>query len=190
MQRDFAALCDFGGRRAGTPGEAAALDFAHARLAAIAPAATIEQVTYAGWRCSAVELALADGTPLACNALARLGSDAAGRPRRRSRGPGPRHAGRLRTSRARNRGPLRAGAPRISVFRGAYPPPAQVRLGDRARRGSIHHRQSAAEWRSALRIVRPRRRRRHSRSCDRFRIGRATGREWRPACARAPARRR
>jgi len=74
MQRDFTALCDFGGRRAGTPGEAAALDFVRARLAAIAPAATIEQVTYAGWRCSAVELALADGTPLACNAL--LGSAA------------------------------------------------------------------------------------------------------------------
>ena len=72
LQRDFAALCDFGGRRAGTDSEQAALKFALARLGAIDPAATSEQVAYAGWRCSAATLALADGTPLACNAL--LGS--------------------------------------------------------------------------------------------------------------------
>lgn len=72
MQRDFAALCNFGGRRAGTPGEAAAINFARARLAAIDAAATVEQVAYAGWRCSVAELALANGMQLACNPL--LGS--------------------------------------------------------------------------------------------------------------------
>jgi len=69
LQRDFATLCDFGGRRAGTASEQAALKFALSRLAAINPAAAIQQVAYAGWRCSGATLALADGTKLACNAL-------------------------------------------------------------------------------------------------------------------------
>src|SRR5471032_1446337 len=72
LQRDFAALCDCGGRRAGTAAEQAALKFAHARLAAIDSTATVEPVTYAGWRCSAATLTLDDGTPLVCNPL--LGS--------------------------------------------------------------------------------------------------------------------
>ncbi len=72
MQRDFAALCDFGGRRAGTASEDSALKFALKRLGAIDPSAAIEQVAYAGWRCSAAALTLTDGTPLACNPL--LGS--------------------------------------------------------------------------------------------------------------------
>ena len=72
LQRDFTALCDCGGRRAGSAAEQAALTLVHARLAAINSAAIIEPVTYAGWRCSAATLTLDDGTPLACNAL--LGS--------------------------------------------------------------------------------------------------------------------
>jgi Zn-dependent M28 family amino/carboxypeptidase len=72
LQQDFAALCDCGGRRAGSAAEQAALAFVHARLAAINSAAAVEPVAYAGWRCSAAALMLADGTPLACNAL--LGS--------------------------------------------------------------------------------------------------------------------
>ncbi len=72
LQRDFAALCDCGGRRAGSAAEQSALALVHTRLAAINSAATVEPVTYAGWRCSAATLTLADGTSLACNAL--LGS--------------------------------------------------------------------------------------------------------------------
>src|SRR4051812_38673037 len=72
LQLDFTALCDFGGRRAGTPDEASALQFAHARLAAIRPTAALEPVPYAGWRCAAATLTSSDGSLLACNPL--LGS--------------------------------------------------------------------------------------------------------------------
>lgn len=72
LEQDFAALCDCGGRRAGNADERAALELVHARLAAISPAAAMEPVTYAGWRCSQATLTLDDGTALACNAL--LGS--------------------------------------------------------------------------------------------------------------------
>lgn len=72
LQQDFTALCDCGGRRAGSAAEQAGIDLVHARLAAINRAATVEPVTYAGWRCSSAVLTLDDGTPLVCNAL--LGS--------------------------------------------------------------------------------------------------------------------
>jgi aminopeptidase YwaD len=72
LQRDFTALCDCGGRRAGTAAEQAAIRYAHARLNAINSTAAVEPVAYAGWRCSAATLSLDDGTPLACNPL--LGS--------------------------------------------------------------------------------------------------------------------
>jgi aminopeptidase YwaD len=54
---DFQALCDFGGRLAGTASEAAALDFARARLAAV-PGASVREdpVSYPGWRCRAAQL--------------------------------------------------------------------------------------------------------------------------------------
>ena len=72
MLSDFAALCDCGGRRAGTASEQAAIKFAHTRLAAIDGNAVIEQVDYAGWRSSVATLTLDDGSKLACNPL--LGS--------------------------------------------------------------------------------------------------------------------
>ncbi len=72
LQQDFVALCNCGGRRAGGAGEQAALRLAHARLVAINGAAAIEQVTYAGWRCSVATLTRDDGAPLVCNPL--LGS--------------------------------------------------------------------------------------------------------------------
>src|SRR4051812_42304113 len=72
LHDEFAALCECGGRRAGTPSEQAALKLVHARLAAIDSAAAIEEVAYAGWRCKTSSLQLADGTALACNPL--LGS--------------------------------------------------------------------------------------------------------------------
>jgi aminopeptidase YwaD len=74
MFAEFSALCDCGGRRAGTASEQSALQFAYARLAAIDSRAAREAVEYAGWRAHAATLALADGTPLACNPL--LGAQA------------------------------------------------------------------------------------------------------------------
>ena len=72
LWNDFLALCDCGGRRAGSASEQAALQLAHARLAAIDRSARIEPVSYAGWRCFEATLTLADGSKLACNPL--LGS--------------------------------------------------------------------------------------------------------------------
>jgi hypothetical protein len=69
---DFLALCDCGGRQAGSASEQAALQFAHARLAAIDRSARIEPVSYAGWRCRGATLTLEDGGDLTCNPL--LGS--------------------------------------------------------------------------------------------------------------------
>lgn len=69
LATDFSALCDCGGRRAGTASEQAALQWALARLAAIDPGARHESVAYAGWRSRVAKLALADGTALACNPL-------------------------------------------------------------------------------------------------------------------------
>lgn len=69
---DFIALCDCGGRRAGTESESRALRFAQKRLAEIKPSVRVERVPYAGWRVKEAALTLADGTALACNPL--LGS--------------------------------------------------------------------------------------------------------------------
>jgi Zn-dependent M28 family amino/carboxypeptidase len=72
LEQDFAALCNCGGRRAGSPGEESALALVHARLAAIDGAAAIKPVAYAGWRCTEATLRQEDGTALTCNPL--LGS--------------------------------------------------------------------------------------------------------------------
>jgi aminopeptidase YwaD len=69
---DFIALCDCGGRRAGTESETKSLDFAQQRLAAIGRQARAEPVTYAGWRLHHASLLLEDGAGLTCNPL--LGS--------------------------------------------------------------------------------------------------------------------
>ncbi len=69
---DFLALCDCGGRQAGSASEQAALQFAHAHLAAIDRGARLEPVSYAGWRCREATLTLEDGGALTCNPL--LGS--------------------------------------------------------------------------------------------------------------------
>ncbi len=71
---DFNALCDHGGRLAGSASEAAARDWALSRLAATGGRCWLEHVPYAAWRAGACALALADGTPLACQPL--LGSAA------------------------------------------------------------------------------------------------------------------
>jgi aminopeptidase YwaD len=57
MWADFQALCDHGGRLAGSASEAAALTFARQRLAAV-PGARVREdpVDYAGWRCGTAQL--------------------------------------------------------------------------------------------------------------------------------------
>jgi hypothetical protein len=57
MWADFQTLCDFGGRVAGSGGEAVALAFARKRLDAV-PGAVIraEPVSYPGWRCKSAHL--------------------------------------------------------------------------------------------------------------------------------------
>ena len=69
---DFNAICDCGGRLAGSDSEARARDFTLARLAASGGRAWLEQVPYAAWRAGRCSLSLADGTPLTCQPL--LGS--------------------------------------------------------------------------------------------------------------------
>ncbi|HYC48435.1 MAG TPA: M28 family peptidase [Burkholderiales bacterium] len=69
---DFNALCDCGGRRAGTESETKSLDLAQQRLAAIGRQVRSEPVAYAGWRLHHASLLLEDGTSLSCNPL--LGS--------------------------------------------------------------------------------------------------------------------
>ncbi|MDC7786674.1 M28 family peptidase [Rhodoplanes sp. TEM] len=72
---DFEALCGFGGRVAGSPGERAALDWALGRLADIAdaagaPAPRAWPVAYAGWQCrDARVIDLGTGRALACTPL-------------------------------------------------------------------------------------------------------------------------
>ncbi|MCE2979387.1 MAG: hypothetical protein LW923_06075, partial [Betaproteobacteria bacterium] len=71
---DFNAICDCGGRVAGSDSERRARDLTLGRLAEIAGAgrAWLEPVDYAGWQPGSCSLSLADGTPLACQPL--LGS--------------------------------------------------------------------------------------------------------------------
>src|SRR6516162_7275176 len=60
MWADFQALCDLGGRVAGSASEAAALAFARQRLAAV-PGAKVrdDPVDYPGWRCQTAQLTTA-----------------------------------------------------------------------------------------------------------------------------------
>jgi aminopeptidase YwaD len=55
---DFLALCDFGGRLAGTPSEAQAQAWCSSRLDAVSPGSRSRQdpTPYAGWTCHAAEL--------------------------------------------------------------------------------------------------------------------------------------
>src|SRR5256885_1268230 len=73
---DFLALCDCGGRRAGTHSEARALELVQARLSDIEPEVRVMRVPYAGWRSKSAALRLADGTAVSCNPL--LGLQSAG----------------------------------------------------------------------------------------------------------------
>jgi aminopeptidase YwaD len=71
MWADFQALCDLGGRLAGSASEAAALTFARQRLAAV-PGAKVrdDPVDYPGWRCRTAQLAVATtGASFPCTPL-------------------------------------------------------------------------------------------------------------------------
>jgi hypothetical protein len=71
MWADFQALCDLGGRLAGSASEAAALAFARERLAAV-PGAKVrdDPVDYPGWRCRVAQLTNAmTGVALPCTPL-------------------------------------------------------------------------------------------------------------------------
>ena len=71
MWADFQALCDLGGRVAGSASEAAALAFASQRLAAV-PGATVREdaVDYPGWRCRTAQLTSATtGVSFSCTPL-------------------------------------------------------------------------------------------------------------------------
>ena len=70
LMADFHKLCSFGGRLAGTPGEAAAMAWVVARLSEIGPSRQIS-VPYAGWRCLSASLRLEGGAALACYPLLR-----------------------------------------------------------------------------------------------------------------------
>lgn len=74
---DFARLCAFGGRLAGSGGDEAALAWALERLAPLGGQVRRVQVPYAGWRAERAELLLPGATaPLACRALLRSASTA------------------------------------------------------------------------------------------------------------------
>jgi Iap family predicted aminopeptidase len=71
MWSEFHALCDLGGRLAGSPSEAAALAWARARLAAV-PGGSVREhpVAYPGWRCRTAHLIdAASGQALRCTPL-------------------------------------------------------------------------------------------------------------------------
>jgi aminopeptidase YwaD len=71
MWADFQALCDLGGRVAGSASEAAALAFARQRLTAV-PGAKVrdDPVDYPGWRCRTAQLISAmTGVALPCTPL-------------------------------------------------------------------------------------------------------------------------
>src|SRR5215472_9758124 len=68
---EFHALCDLGGRLAGSPSEAAALAWARERLAAI-PGGGVQEhaVAYPGWHCRGAQLIDArSGQALRCTPL-------------------------------------------------------------------------------------------------------------------------
>src|SRR5215471_17686261 len=71
MWADFQALCDLGGRVAGSASEAAALAFVRQRLAAV-PGAKVrdDPVDYPGWRCRMAQLTSATtGSTFQCMPL-------------------------------------------------------------------------------------------------------------------------
>jgi len=79
MAEEFAALCNFGGRLAGTESERAAVEYVAKRgsLANGVPCTSLP-VSYGGWRAVKAELRLSDGVLAACHPLVRSTPTAAG----------------------------------------------------------------------------------------------------------------
>ena len=79
ITEEFAALCNFGGRLAGTKSERAAMEYVAKRgsLASGVPC-TFLPVSYGGWRATKAELRLSDGALAACHPLVRSTPTAAG----------------------------------------------------------------------------------------------------------------
>jgi aminopeptidase YwaD len=79
MAEEFAALCDFGGRLAGTESERAAMEYIAKRgsLASGVPC-TYLPVSYGGWRAVKAELRLSNGALAACHPLVRSMPTASG----------------------------------------------------------------------------------------------------------------
>ncbi len=73
LMHDFAALCAFGGRLAGSGQDVAAMDWALEQLRTIGPGVSLVDVAYDGWRCRQAGLQLLGATEqaLACNPLLR-----------------------------------------------------------------------------------------------------------------------
>jgi aminopeptidase YwaD len=72
LWRDFATMCDFGGRLSGTDGERQALAFLRERGAqASGVACRALPVPYQGWRVRHARLVLAEGSAAACHPLVR-----------------------------------------------------------------------------------------------------------------------
>src|SRR5271168_4466243 len=72
MMEEFSALCDFGGRLAGTESERQAMAYVKQRgsLASGVPCTSLP-VSYGGWRARKSELRLSDGAPVPCHPLVR-----------------------------------------------------------------------------------------------------------------------
>src|ERR1700744_2588863 len=79
MAEEFAALCNFGGRLAGTESERAAMEYVAKRgsLASGVPCTSLP-VSYGGWRAVKAELRLSNGGLAACHPLVRSTPTAAG----------------------------------------------------------------------------------------------------------------
>lgn len=72
LPEEFAAICDFGGRLAGTESERQAMEYVAQRgsFASGIPCVKIP-VSYGGWRAQNAELRLSDGTSVSCHPLVR-----------------------------------------------------------------------------------------------------------------------
>jgi len=69
---EFTALCNFGGRLAGTDSERQAMEYVAARGSlASGIRCTVLPVSYGGWRAARAELRLSDGTLVPCHPLVR-----------------------------------------------------------------------------------------------------------------------
>src|ERR1700722_10633572 len=79
IAEEFAALCNFGGRLAGTESERAAMEYVAKRgsLASGVRCSSLP-VSYGGWRAVKAELRLSDGALAACHPLVRSTPTAAG----------------------------------------------------------------------------------------------------------------